>query len=173
MRWDEIAQLNCSIAKTLSIIGDRWTMLVLRDAFSGVRRFEHFQASLELTRHVLADRLKKLEREGILRRSKYQDGPERFEYRLTEKGLDLYPIIVSILQWGDRHTAEGERPVELMHRNCGGSASPKLVCGTCGEELKPRDVQPRVKPGAGLRRETAAEIPAASGEDEAPVRKSA
>lgn len=151
MRWDEIAQLNCSIAKTLSIIGDRWTMLVLRDVFSGVRRFEHFQQSLELTRHVLADRLKKLQREGILKRVQYQERPDRYEYRLTEKGLDLYPIILSLLKWGDAYTAEGKRPVELMHRNCGGAADPKLVCGTCGEELQPRDVQPRMKPGAGLR----------------------
>lgn len=151
MRWDEIAQLNCSIARTLSVIGDRWTLLVLRDAFSGIRRFEHFQASLGVTRHLLADRLKKLEREGILRRAKYQDAPPRYEYRLTDKGFDLYPIILSILKWGDTHTAEGERPVELMHRTCGGAASPKLVCGTCGGELKPRDVQPRAKPGAGQR----------------------
>lgn len=152
MRWDEIAELNCSIARTLSIIGDRWTMLVLRDAFSGIRRFEHFQNSLELTRHVLADRLKKLEREGILKRVKYQERPDRYEYRLTEKGFDLYPIVVSILKWGDKYTAEDEIPVELEHRNCGGAADPRYVCGTCGEELKPRDVQPRMKAGAGERK---------------------
>lgn len=154
MRWDEIAQLNCSIAKTLSIIGDRWTMLVLRDAFSGIRRYEHFQTSLELTRHVLADRLKKLEREGILKRVKYQERPDRYEYRLTEKGFDLYPIILSLLKWGDKYTAEGERPLELMHRGCGGAADPKLVCGSCGEELTPRDVQPRVKADAGERQQS-------------------
>lgn len=151
MRWEDIAELNCSIARTLAVIGDRWTLLVLRDAFSGVRRFEHFQTNLKVTRHLLADRLKKLEREGILRRAPYGERPVRYEYRLTDKGLDLYPIIVSLLKWGDKHTADGDRPVELMHRNCGGPASPKLVCGTCGEELKPRDVQGRVKPGAGRR----------------------
>ncbi len=164
MRWDEIAELNCSIARALSIVGDRWTMLVLRDAFSGVRRFEHFQTSLKVTRHVLADRLKKLEREDILYRVKYQDRPSRYEYRLTEKGLDLYPIVVSLLKWGDKYTAEGGLPVELMHRNCGGAASPKMVCGTCGEELNPKHMQARMKPGAGQRR-----VPSA-GESSTPTR---
>lgn len=151
MRWEDIADLNCSVARTLAVIGDRWTLLVLRDVFSGVRRFEHFQTNLKLTRHLLADRLRKLEREGILRRVPYSERPPRYEYRLTDKGLDLYPIMISILKWGDTYTADGDLPVELMHRTCGGPASPKLVCGTCGEELKPRDVQARMKPGAGRR----------------------
>src|SRR5207302_2873629 len=87
VRWSEIAKLDCTIARTLSVIGDRWTLLVLRDAFLGTRRFEAFQGSLGITRHRLADRLAKLVRYGVLRRERYQDRPRRFEYRLTEKGL--------------------------------------------------------------------------------------
>ena len=83
MRWGEVAKLDCSIAKTLAVVGDRWTLLVLRDAFLGNRRFEQFQSSLGLTRHRLADRLAKLVRHGVLRRERYQDRPPRFEYRLT------------------------------------------------------------------------------------------
>jgi DNA-binding HxlR family transcriptional regulator len=149
MRWDEIAELNCSIARTLAVIGDRWTLLVLRDAFMGVRRFEHFQADLKVTRHVLADRLRKLEREGILRRVAYRERPVRHEYRLTDKGMELYPIMISMLKWGDRWTSDGKQPLELVHRSCGGLASPKLVCGSCGEELRARDVQPRARSEAG------------------------
>jgi DNA-binding HxlR family transcriptional regulator len=149
MRWDEIAELNCSIARTLAVIGDRWTLLVLRDAFMGVRRFEHFQADLKVTRHVLADRLRKLEREGILRRVGVSRAAGAARVPADGEGMELYPIMISMLKWGDRWTAEGKQPFELMHRKCGGAASPKLVCGSCGEELTARDVQPRARSEAG------------------------
>src|SRR5262245_9027633 len=101
MRWREIGGMTCSVARALSIVGDRWTLLILRDAFLRTRRFEDFQASLNLTRHRLADRLRKLVDAGVLERVRYQERPSRYEYRLTEKGRDLYPVIVSLVRWGD------------------------------------------------------------------------
>src|SRR5712692_5212573 len=94
MRWNEIDTMTCSIARTLSVVGDRWTMLIIRDVFLGIRRFEGIQQDLGLTPHRLSDRLRKLVRDGILRRVAYEKRPPRFEYRLTEKGVDLYPLIV-------------------------------------------------------------------------------
>src|SRR3954463_8086860 len=95
----------CSVARTLEIVGERWTLLIVRDAFFGVRRFDDFQRSLGIARNVLQGRLERLVEEGILERVRYQERPERFEYRLTEKGLDLWPVVVSLLAWGDRHAA--------------------------------------------------------------------
>src|SRR5215468_6701997 len=99
MRWADVGDLSCSVARTLSVVGDRWTLLVLRDAFLGIRRFESFQA-VGLSRHRLADRLRRLVGAGVLERVRYQERSPRYEYRLTEKGRDLYPVIVSLLHWG-------------------------------------------------------------------------
>ena len=152
MRWSEVGKLDCTIARTLSVIGDRWTLLVLRDAFLGTRRFEAFQGSLGITRHRLADRLAKLVRYGVLRRERYQDRPRRFEYRLTEKGLDLYAVVVSIAGWGDRHLAGRKGPpVERVHRRCGRVAALRLTCEHCGEPVTARDMQAR--PGPAYRME--------------------
>src|SRR3954453_4732996 len=97
----------CSIARTLELIGERWTILIVRDAFLGVRRFDDFQRSLGIARNVLQNRLERLVEHEILERARYQERPERFEYRLTEKGLDLWPVLVSLISWGDRHAADG------------------------------------------------------------------
>src|SRR5262249_52054022 len=105
MRGVALSSLNCSIARTLDVVGERWTLLVLRDAFNGVRRFEDFPASLPLARNVLTDRLQTLVEHGILQRRRYQERPPRYEYRLTEKGFELYPVLIALLQWGDRHLA--------------------------------------------------------------------
>ncbi len=151
MRWSEVGKLDCTIARTLSVIGDRWTLLVLRDAFLGTRRFEAFQASLGITRHRLADRLGKLVKHGVLRRERYQDRPRRFEYRLTEKGLDLYAVVVSIAGWGDRHMAGRKGPpVERVHRRCGRVAALRLTCEHCGEAVTARDMQARPGPAYRL-----------------------
>jgi DNA-binding HxlR family transcriptional regulator len=110
VRWQDVAKLDCTIARTAAVIGDRWTLLVLRDAFLGMRRFDQFQTDLGITRHRLADRLARLVKHGVLRRERYQDRPPRFEYRLTEKGLELYGVIVTIADWGDRHMAGKKGP---------------------------------------------------------------
>src|SRR5262249_42492082 len=116
MRWDDLNTEACSVARAVSVIGDRWTILILRDAFMRVRRFEDFQARLGITRHVLADRLRKLVRLGVLRRVPYQERPRRYEYRLTPKGLDLPPVLLAPVRWGGTHmAAEGGRPVLLDH----------------------------------------------------------
>ena len=100
----------CSVARALEAIGDRWTMLVIRDAFVGVRRFDEFQERLGIARNVLTDRLSRLVDEGILEKHEYQERPQRFEYRLTPKGVDLFPVLVSLMKWGDRHAPEENGP---------------------------------------------------------------
>jgi DNA-binding HxlR family transcriptional regulator len=144
---------NCSIARALEVLGDRWTILVIRDAFMGVRRFEDFQRSLGVARNVLADRLARLVEEGILERVRYHERPERFEYRLTDKGVDLWPVTMALLHWGDRHYAEEGRPRLIRHRDCGGEVTEHLTCVRCGAELGPRDV--RVERGPGDQRAVA------------------
>jgi DNA-binding HxlR family transcriptional regulator len=130
---------NCSIAKALELLGERWTLLVIREAFLGTRRFEGFAERLDIARNVLTARLTLLVEQGVLERVRYQERPERFEYRLTEKGLDLWPTIVSLLQFGDRYYAPDGPPVVLRHRDCGGEVSDRRVCTECGAELTARD----------------------------------
>jgi DNA-binding HxlR family transcriptional regulator len=150
MRWSRIGEMTCSVARALSVVGDRWTLLVLRDAFLGVRRFEDFQRDLGTTRHRLSDRLRTLVRHGIFERVRYQERPARFEYRLTEKGRDLYPIIVSLTRWGDRWMAgKAGPPIELIHRGCGRHVMPALACPECAEPVGARDMIAR--PGPALR----------------------
>jgi DNA-binding HxlR family transcriptional regulator len=137
----------------LELVGERWTILIVRDAFLGVRRFDDFQRSLGVARNVLQGRLTRLVEGGILERVRYQERPERFEYRLTEKGRDLWPVVVSMLAWGDKHAAPEGPPVVLEHRDCGGRVNDRRICEACGELLELRDVRPRRGPGvpAGAR----------------------
>lgn len=151
MRWASLDAEVCSVARTLSVIGDRWTLLVLRDCFLRVRRFEDFQSSLKIGRPVLADRLKKLVEHGILDRVAYHENPTRYEYRLTPKGLALHPVIMSIVHWGDRHMATAAGPPKLhRHVGCGHDFEPVMTCSVCHEAIDPRAVQ--VHPGPGSRR---------------------
>ena len=132
----------CSIARALEIIGERWTLLILRDAFLGVRRFDDFQRNLGVARNVLNVRLQRLVDAGLLERRRYQERPERYEYRLTEKGLDLWPSMVALMQWGDRHTTTDDGPpLRLEHRDCGGEITDRRTCAECGAELGVRDVR--------------------------------
>ena len=105
MQWNSLEDEACSVARTVSVIGDRWTLLILRDCFLRVRRFEDFQERLGITRPILADRLRKLVAKFILAKVPYQQRPLRYEYRLTPKGLALYPIMMAIVHWGDVHMA--------------------------------------------------------------------
>ncbi len=132
----------------MEVLGERWTFLILRESFLGVRRFSEMQRSLGIARNILSARLQTLVRSGILERSRYQEDPERFEYRLTPMGRDLYPAIVSIMRWGDSHLAgEAGAPLVLRH-SCGHDAEPLTVCSHCGEPLDPRSVTPVPGPGA-------------------------
>jgi DNA-binding HxlR family transcriptional regulator len=152
MRWEDLDQEPCSVARSLSIVGDRWTLLVIRDCFFGVRRFEEFEARLGIARHVLADRLKKLTEAGVLAKVAYQERPRREEYRLTQKGRDLHPVIVMLAQWGDRYMAGKDGPpVVRVHKLCGKAMEMQPVCSECGEPVLARDVAVRPGPGADER----------------------
>jgi len=149
MRWNSLEEEQCSVARTIAVIGDRWTLLVLRDCFLRVRRFEDFQTRIGVTRHVLADRLRKLVRHGVLRRVPYQARPKRHEYILTQKGLDLYPIILAIVHWGDVHMVdERGRPRLHEHKSCRKMFDPVMVCSECGKPLSPLEVHVHLGPGA-------------------------
>jgi DNA-binding HxlR family transcriptional regulator len=144
MRWDSLADENCSLARTLAVIGDRWTLLVLRDAFLRVRRFEDFEASLRIARRVLSERLALLVGHGILAKVPYQQRPTRYEYRLTDKGLDLYPALISLVHWGDKHYATKDGPPVLhRHLKCGHDFRSVLACSECKKPVMARDVAAR------------------------------
>lgn len=157
MRWQELDRESCSIARAVGVIGDRWTLLILRDCFLRVRRFEAFQESLGITRHLLADRLRKLVKAGVLRKAPYDSSGRRFEYRLTAKGLDLYPVLMALVHWGDSHRA-GRRGRPLLHRHlaCNHDFDPLMVCSHCREPLDARAVQVRPGPGAASSKKAAA-----------------
>ena len=139
---------NCSIAKSLELIGERWTMLIVREVFLGNRRFDELASRLSIARNVLTARLTRLVEEGVLEKVRYQERPERFEYRLTEKGIDLWPVVVSLLQFGDRYYAPDGPPVVLLHKGCGGHVDEHRICDTCGQRLTARDATGRPGPGA-------------------------
>jgi DNA-binding HxlR family transcriptional regulator len=149
MKWASLEEEECSLSRTVAVIGDRWTLLILRECFLRVRRFDEFQARLGITRHLLAQRLKKLVRFGVLRRTPYQTSPQRYEYILTQKGLDLHPIMISIVHWGDVHMVdERGRPLLHQHAQCGHMFDPVMVCSECGEPLTAKDVHTHPGPGS-------------------------
>jgi len=150
MRRTSFSEMDCSIAQTLDVVGEWWTLLVLRNAFLGVRRFEDFQRDLGIARNVLTDRLRTLVDAGILERCQYQTQPERFEYRLTEKGIDLYPVLVGLLQWGDKWAPRpGGRHVVLTHKACDHDVAPAMSCPHCGARVTARDMRFRFSRRAG------------------------
>ena len=152
---------NCSVAATLELVGERWTLLIIREVMLGVHRFSELQSDLGIARNVLQARLQRLVGHGILERRRYHEHPPRDGYHLTEKGLDLWPTIVSLMQWGDRHLPRPDGPpVTLTHRDCGGAVDAHLACARCGARLGPRDVWAAPGEAAGpdhpLRRRSAA-----------------
>ena len=144
----------CSIAKALEVVGERWSLLIVRDVMNRRRRFDELQKGLGIARNTLATRLQRLVDEDILERRAYQQNPERHEYFLTEKGLDLWPALVALLAWGDRHspTPEGP-PMLIVHKECGGRVSDRGICEECGEVLEARDARAIDGPGLKARGE--------------------
>ena len=141
MRWNNLEDEACSMARTISVIGDRWTLLILRDCFLRVRRFEDFQARLGVTRPILARRLRKLVDDFVLAKVPYQQRPLRHEYRLTQKGRDVYPILAAMAAWGDRWLTGPEgTPLVLHHTACDHDMHAVVVCSECEQPL---DVRPR------------------------------
>ena len=142
---------NCTIGRTMEILGERWSLVVLREVFNGVRRFDDMRRHTEIPRQVLTNRLAGLVEAGILRRHPYREpgARERHEYRLTERGLDLYPVLVAIAAWGDRYLADLEGPpVEFAHRDCGERVALRLQCAGGHDLPSPREVVTRPGPGA-------------------------
>jgi DNA-binding HxlR family transcriptional regulator len=140
-RTADYSQQTCGIAGTLEIVGDPWTLLILRDAFRGVRRFEQWQERLGVARNVLAARLKTLVAHGVMEPRQYSARPPRNEYVLTAKGQDLRPVLLTMAAWGNRHVYKGEAPVQFIHDHCGQPFVPRLVCDHCGEALIPGDLR--------------------------------
>lgn len=138
-----------SVGRALQVFDDPWTFAVLREAFFGVRRFDDFAAHLEISRNVLTKRLKHLVAEGVLERRQYQNRPDRYEYRLTDRGRDLYPVFLALMRWGDRWLVEPEGvPLVLVHRPCGATTEPHPTCDGCGAPLAARDMDYKPGPGA-------------------------
>ena len=135
--------LHCSVARTLDVLGDKWSLLVIRDTFYGLRRFEEFQSDLGIARNVLTDRLERLVDNEILDRVQYEERPPRFEYVLTTKGKALFPVLMTIEHWGDTWLSEdGDRPVTWTHTLCGQQMHTIGVCSVCREEIRPRHMRP-------------------------------
>jgi len=134
---------SCSIAATLAVIGDRWSLLILRDSFRGVRRFGQFQEDLGIARNLLSNRLRKLVDHGVLERVPYQERPVRYEYRLTAKGMDLSPALISLMKWGDEWYADGQPPTVLIHDRCGTPLTQQVICQTCDETVDHHHIRSR------------------------------
>ena len=137
-----------SVGRALSLVGERWTIMILREAFFGVRRYGQFARNLNIPRPTLSLRLRKLVDAGVLDRVPYATDPDRHEYRLTQAGRDLFPAVIALMRWGDTHLAGPEGPpVVLYHETCGNQTHPHLTCDVCGEEINTRNVSPERGPG--------------------------
>jgi DNA-binding HxlR family transcriptional regulator len=138
----------CTIARSTDLLGDHWNLLLIRQACLGTRRFDDFQAALGIGRNILTRRLSRLVAEGLLARAEYQQSPPRFEYRLTDKGREVYPILAAMAAWGDRWlTGPGGTPLVLHHTACGHDMHAVVVCSECGQPLHVRQVRARAGPG--------------------------
>lgn len=144
---------HCALARALELVGERWTMLILRDAFYGVRRYSDFHSHVGAPRAVLAERLQALTEAGVFDKRKYQDAPPRFEYVLTEAGERLWPTVYSLLRWGDEFlpSESGVRRV-YAHADCGEPLDPVGMCPACGVVVPPRDIE--MRPGPGIHRDS-------------------
>jgi DNA-binding HxlR family transcriptional regulator len=160
MRRTSFEAMNCSVAQTLEVIGEWWTMLIVRDCFLGITRFDDFSGRLGIARNILADRLAHLVEHGVLTRVAYQDRPVRYNYRLTEKGRDLWLVLGAMRQWGDRWAAPDGPPVVIEHQACGHPATVNPTCSQCGATLDARSL--RVRPGPGAERRPAPELSSAA-----------
>ncbi len=137
----------CSIAATLDVIGDRWSLLILRDVFRGGHRFSEIQADLGIAKNLLSDRLSRLVEHGLLERVPYQERPVRYDYRLTSKGADLSPALIALMRWGDRWYADNGAPTVLIHETCGQPLEQAVRCPSCDDIVSPGQIRSRPGPG--------------------------
>lgn len=135
MRRKSFEDMSCSVAQFLEVAGEWWSMLIVRDLFLGVRRFDDFQERLGISRNVLTQRLEHLMGHGVVERRPYQDNPVRYEYRLTEKGRAMWPVLTAMRQWGDEFAAPAGPPVVAIHKDCGHESTAVMTCGHCGEAI--------------------------------------
>jgi DNA-binding HxlR family transcriptional regulator len=142
------AGMNCSVAQCLEVVGEWWSMLIIRDAFLGVTRFDEFQERLGISRNILNQRLNHLVEAGVLAKVPYSEHPLRYDYRLTDKGRDLWPVLTTMRQWGDKYAAPDGPPLQLSHKGCGHVSDAVLICSECGAQLGARDVRAEPGPGA-------------------------
>ncbi len=149
MQRTDFRAMPCSIARTLAVVGEAWTPLVLRDIIFGLTRFDEIQRDLGVATNVLTDRLNTLVSSGLLRREPYQTRPLRHRYQLTEAGLDFLPVLLSLMRWGDKWAGdEAGQPVQVIHRECGQPTAPVMVCSACKRPLRASEIAARNGPGA-------------------------
>ena len=149
MPYRPFSEQNCSIANALAILGGRWTLLVMREILLGRRRFAEIERNVGVAPNILSDRLRQLVDHGLVTRRLYSERPPAHEYLPTQRGLDVAPVLVALLQWGDAHAVPaGGPPRVVVHSGCGHDADPALHCGHCGEPIGVRDWQVRPGPGA-------------------------
>jgi DNA-binding HxlR family transcriptional regulator len=140
--------MNCSVAQCLEVVGEWWSMLIVRDAFLGVTRFDEFQERLGISRNILNQRLNHLVAAGVLAKVPYSEHPPRYDYRLTDKGRDLWPVLTTMRQWGDKYAAPDGPPLQVTHKRCGHVSEAVLTCSECGDPISSRDVRAQPGPGA-------------------------
>ena len=156
MKRSSIAHINCSIAQTLDVVGEWWTLLVVRDIMLGHRRFEAIQADLGIARNILTDRLNTLVENGIVDRIRYQVSPDRYEYQLTRRGKDLFPVMIALMNWGDRWIPmPSGQPIRAIHTGCGGDIETRMICMSCGEHVADKAAHAIAGPGATVGKGTA------------------
>lgn len=154
-----IGDQTCSVARAIGLVGDPWTLLLVRELFLGSRRFDEFQTYTGISPHLLSVRMKGLEDAGIVERRAYQERPVRHEYRLTEMGVGLWTVISALREWGDRWSGSpGATPLKVRHQGCGGTARIKVTCDACEQDLGPRDVDLKMSRAATAERKAAPEI---------------
>ncbi len=137
----------CSIARTLDVVGEKWALLAVREVFLGNRKFDEIVHRTGAPRDTLAARLRTLVGAGILQRRPYCEHPARYEYHLTAAGRDLYPVIVTLMRWGDQYLADEQGPPLILQHHCGHQLTAQVICQACGESLQPRDTKPLIASG--------------------------
>ena len=140
--------MHCSVAQCLEVVGEWWSLLIVRDVFLGVTRFDDLQKRLGISRNILDQRLNRLVETGVLAKIPYCEHPPRFDYRLTDKGRDLWPVLTAMRQWGDKYAAPEGPPMLVTHKSCGQVSEAIMMCSACGEPIGARDVRAAPGPGA-------------------------
>ncbi len=146
------AGMHCSVAQCLEVVGEWWSMLIVRDAFLGVTRFDQFQERLGISRNILNQRLGNLTGHGVLEKVRYSDHPPRHEYRLTAKGRDLWPVVTTMRQWGDKYAAPDGPPLQMVHEGCGTVFHAEMTCSNCGERVPAQETRAVPGPAGDLDR---------------------